>query len=324
MKDRIKKLRKELGLTQQEFADKLGVARNNIAGYEAGNRNPSDAAISLICTKCNVNESWLRTGEGNIFPPIDRQTEIARLTKQLLNEDEDSFKNRLISVLANLSEDQWSLLAEIAEKNEWSYLSTTYNSVTMIQNIAMEYYQQAQWFYKLDEDIFLTEGTLESMMRTFITVPKLEPCNVGVVAPLIPLNGYGYIKILDKLGLRDRYEDRFDKVLSGGYPAKKIESDVEAAAFMWGATGEVPRLDELNRKFGGSHKYSFCNVRFSIGCILYNRAFWDKMGNAYPYGTSQPGDVGEDEVHLCARTVLKSHVLVIDENSVVGHFSFVA
>lgn len=213
-------------------------------------------------------------------------------------------------------------LAEIAEKNEWSYLSTTYNSVTMIQNIAMEYYQQAQWFYKLDEDIFLTEGTLESMMRTFITVPKLEPCNVGVVAPLIPLNGYGYIKILDKLGLRDRYEDRFDKVLSGGYPAKKIESDVEAAAFMWGATGEVPRLDELNRKFGGSHKYSFCNVRFSIGCILYNRAFWDKMGNAYPYGTSQPGDVGEDEVHLCARTVLKSHVLVIDENSVVGHFSF--
>ena len=116
MKERIKKLRKELGLTQQEFADKLGVARNNIAGYEAGNRNPSDAAISLICTKCNVNESWLRTGEGNIFPPIDRQTEIARLTKQLLNEDEDSFKNRLISVLANLSEDQWSLLAEIAEK----------------------------------------------------------------------------------------------------------------------------------------------------------------------------------------------------------------
>lgn len=116
MKDRIKRLRKELRLTQQEFADILGVSRNNIAGYESGKNSLSDAAISLICTKCNVNESWLRTGEGNIFPPIDRQTEIARLTKQLLNEDEDSFKNRLISVLANLSEDQWSLLAEIAEK----------------------------------------------------------------------------------------------------------------------------------------------------------------------------------------------------------------
>ena len=52
MNERLKQLRKELNLTQQEFADKLGTARNNIAGYETGKRNPSDAAISLICTKC--------------------------------------------------------------------------------------------------------------------------------------------------------------------------------------------------------------------------------------------------------------------------------
>ena len=42
-------------------------------------------------------------------------------------------------------------LAELAGKNGWSYLNTAYNSVTMIQNIAMEYYQNAEWFYKLDE-----------------------------------------------------------------------------------------------------------------------------------------------------------------------------
>lgn len=213
-------------------------------------------------------------------------------------------------------------LAEIAERNEWSYLSTECNSVTMIQNIAMEYYQRAQWFYKLDEDIFLTEGTLESMMRTFITAQESEPFNIGVTAPLIPLNGYGYIRILDQFGLRDRYEERFDMVLSGAYPDKKIESDVDAAAFMWGVTGEIPRLDDLNRKVSCSCKYSFCNVRFSIGCILYSKEFWDKMEGAYPYGTSQPGDVGEDEAHLCAHTILKSHILVIDESSVVGHFSF--
>lgn len=213
-------------------------------------------------------------------------------------------------------------LADIAEKNGWSYLSTAYNSVTMIQNIAMEYYQGARWLYKLDEDIFLTEGTLESMMRTFVRARELEPCKIGIVAPLIPLNGYGYIRILDKLGLRDSYEKKFDKVLSGGHPDKKIESDAEAAAFMWGATGEMPRLDELNRRFGSSHEYSFCNVRFSIGCILYSREFWDKMGGAYPYATGQPGDVGEDEVHMCARAVLKSYALAVDESSVVGHFSF--
>ncbi|MCM1154882.1 MAG: hypothetical protein NC392_05910 [Roseburia sp.] len=213
-------------------------------------------------------------------------------------------------------------LAEIAGEKGWSYLHTSCNSVTMIQNIAMEYYREYQWFYKMDEDIFLTEGTLESMMRTFVLAQDQGPCSVGVVAPLIPLNGYGYIRILDKLGMRSRYEEKFDKVLSGGYPDKKIESDIEAAAFMWGATGELPGLDELNRRFHNSQEYSFCNVRFSIGCILYDREFWDKMGGRYPYGTGRPGDVGEDEVHMCARTVLKSQALVVDESSVAGHFSF--
>lgn len=225
-----------------------------------------------------------------------------------------------VCILSSGLKNEW--LVTFAEQKGWSYLSTIYNSVTMIQNIAMEYYQHAQWIYKMDEDIFLTEGTLESMLKTFIRVQELEPCNVGVVAPLIPLNGYGYIRILDKLGMRNTYENRFDKVLSGGYPVKKIESDIDAAAFMWGATGDLPKLDELNRIFAESNEYSFCNVRFSIGCILFSRVFWDKMGGAYPYGTGQPGDVGEDEVHLCARTVLKSHVLVVDESSVVGHFSF--
>lgn len=116
MKDRIKKIRKELDLTQQEFSDKTGIPRDSIGGYETGRRNPSEAAISLICTKCNVNEEWLRTGNGEMFVKQTRNEEMAKLTKLLLNEEEDSFKNRLISVLANLTEDQWELLADIAEK----------------------------------------------------------------------------------------------------------------------------------------------------------------------------------------------------------------
>lgn len=69
MHERIKEIRKYLNLTQQGFADKLGVARNNIAGYETGKRSPSDAVISLICTKFGVNEDWLRTGAGDMFLP---------------------------------------------------------------------------------------------------------------------------------------------------------------------------------------------------------------------------------------------------------------
>lgn len=63
MKDRIKTIRKELGLTQEKFADRLNMKRNTIANYEIGRNEPIDAVISLICREYNVNEQWLRTGE---------------------------------------------------------------------------------------------------------------------------------------------------------------------------------------------------------------------------------------------------------------------
>lgn len=69
MNERIKKLRKELGFTQQEFADKIGMKRNTIANYETDRNEPSNSVISLICREFNVNESWLRTGEGEMFLP---------------------------------------------------------------------------------------------------------------------------------------------------------------------------------------------------------------------------------------------------------------
>lgn len=67
MKERIKKIRKELDLTQQEFADRLHIKRNTVASYETGKSNLSDGAISLVCREFNVNEEWLRTGEGEMF-----------------------------------------------------------------------------------------------------------------------------------------------------------------------------------------------------------------------------------------------------------------
>ncbi len=74
MNSRIKKIRKSLDLTQQEFADRLGIKRNTVATYEVGKSNPSDAAISLICREFNVNEEWLRTGVGEMFSPRPTNT----------------------------------------------------------------------------------------------------------------------------------------------------------------------------------------------------------------------------------------------------------
>lgn len=114
MNERLKKLRKTLELTQQEFADKLRVPRNTIGGYEVGKSNPSDAAVNNICNTFNVNENWLRTGEGEMFIEMTRDEEIAAFVAKTLHSEEDSFKKRFISMLSALDESDWESLEKIA------------------------------------------------------------------------------------------------------------------------------------------------------------------------------------------------------------------
>lgn len=75
MKNRVKELRKNyLKLSQEEFGKSIGISRSNIANIEVGRVNITDRNIKDICTVYNVNETWLRTGEGEMFiqqPPED-------------------------------------------------------------------------------------------------------------------------------------------------------------------------------------------------------------------------------------------------------------
>lgn len=87
MKDRIKQLRTELEYTQEEFAKRLGLARNSIANYEIGRREPTNAIITSICREFNVNEDWLRTGEGEMFKKRLPTDEIGDYVEELLEYD---------------------------------------------------------------------------------------------------------------------------------------------------------------------------------------------------------------------------------------------
>ena len=67
--ERIKEVRKALGINQTDFAARLGSVQNTITGYETGRRVPSNQVIASICREFRVNEEWLRTGAGDMFVP---------------------------------------------------------------------------------------------------------------------------------------------------------------------------------------------------------------------------------------------------------------
>lgn len=115
MPERIRDLRKALGLTQQDFADRLGVKRNTVALYETGKSGISDGIIKSICREFGVSEEWLRTGEGEMFVPRTKNQVITDFMADLVMED-DSFKKRIIEALAQLDAKDWEELERIALK----------------------------------------------------------------------------------------------------------------------------------------------------------------------------------------------------------------
>lgn len=87
MKERIRQLRKELGLNQTDFGERIGVKQGSVAGYESGARTPIDAVITSICREFDVNEDWLRTGEGEMFKERSPSDEVGYYVEDLLDYD---------------------------------------------------------------------------------------------------------------------------------------------------------------------------------------------------------------------------------------------
>ena len=84
MDTRIRELRRALGMTQQELADKLGIGRTIISNYEIGRSSMSDAVLRLIVTTFGVSEIWLYTGEGDMFRSLSRREELADFAGDVL------------------------------------------------------------------------------------------------------------------------------------------------------------------------------------------------------------------------------------------------
>lgn len=112
--DRIKEARKSKGMTQQAFADAIGLKRNTVATYEMGKAMPSDRTISDICREFGVNEIWLREGIGEMFQQRSRSEELAAFFGDV--QAEGGFKEAFLTVLARLGPEEWELIERKARE----------------------------------------------------------------------------------------------------------------------------------------------------------------------------------------------------------------
>ena len=110
MHERLKELRKKLGLKQREFAAKIGVTTGAIGGWESGTTFPGDARISVICTTFNVRREWLENGEGEMFAPEEAprsQDDILReAALMLFRELSPRAQDALIAAMEEVSNDR--------------------------------------------------------------------------------------------------------------------------------------------------------------------------------------------------------------------------
>ena len=101
MKDRLKELRKSLGLTQGEFGEKIGMTDASISHMEAGRTAINNQNVNLICLTFGVRQEWFRTGSGEMMEPEANFSD---------------YEKRLLEFFRRLSPKARRMLIEYAEK----------------------------------------------------------------------------------------------------------------------------------------------------------------------------------------------------------------
>lgn len=114
--ERITKVIKDKAKTKTEFAEKLNISQSFVSRLASGEKEPSDRTIADICREFDVNEDWLRTGQGDPYVQLSRDEELSQFFGDVMKGEDPNFRRRLLSVMSRLTTDEWALLEQMAWK----------------------------------------------------------------------------------------------------------------------------------------------------------------------------------------------------------------
>ena len=116
LSSRISTVIKSSGLTKTAFSKKIGLSQPFVSQLASGDASPSDRTIVDICREFGVSEHWLRTGEGEMFVRLSREEEITKFAMSIVRNPDSEFQRRFVSVLAQLTPEQWQLMEQMAHQ----------------------------------------------------------------------------------------------------------------------------------------------------------------------------------------------------------------
>lgn len=106
-KNRIKEIRKELGLSQPEFGELIGIKAPQVSLIESGKHDLSEKTKLRIIEKYHVNPVWLDTGEGEMFLPFSESDEIIRFARSVTKAQDGDIRLEIMKLLARMTPEQW-------------------------------------------------------------------------------------------------------------------------------------------------------------------------------------------------------------------------
>lgn len=114
---RVKEIRNKLRMTQDEFGSRIGLKKSSLSQIESGKNSLTQQNVIAICNAFKVNESWLRTGEGEMFVEFSRDDELQQLIDESMGDVSGEFKRRLATAVMRLTPEQIRLCTNWIKEN---------------------------------------------------------------------------------------------------------------------------------------------------------------------------------------------------------------
>lgn len=111
--ERVREVRKTLGLTLEKFGERLGLKKNAISQIETGKNSLTEQNTKAICREFGVDYIWLTTGDGEMFVDSDDDF-IERIDRIMAGEDEA--RKNLFKFMLELSDDDIAALDRLMKK----------------------------------------------------------------------------------------------------------------------------------------------------------------------------------------------------------------